>query len=183
MTKSPAIYQGKIYPGTLEARWAVFFTELNITYVYNHDERAYPIGNGVHYQHDFWLPEYDEMYVEVKNVKLENVVNFAKTIDEPCLLANKLPSTTEIYYIFIRNDRRDAYLTKYRKEWCTTILLNCGIDLKHYQDISVIPMLLTEIFLFEDVDLEQACEKARCEIFKTARNYYYKGYLKGDSNG
>jgi len=55
-------YRGYKFRSRLEARWAVFFDELGIEYLYEHE--GYEV-NGVRYLPDFYLPKFGT-HVEVK---------------------------------------------------------------------------------------------------------------------
>lgn len=57
------VYNGYRFRSRLEARWAVFFDTLNISYQY--EPEGFDLGDGVKYLPDFYLPEFD-MYVEIK---------------------------------------------------------------------------------------------------------------------
>lgn len=61
-------YNGYYFRSRLEARWAVFFDEMDIHYEYEHE--GYNL-NGVSYLPDFWLPTFNGgCYVEVKPTEL-----------------------------------------------------------------------------------------------------------------
>lgn len=65
MTKIKAIetvYDGYRFRSRLEARWAVFFNEVNIKYEYEKEGFDLPSGR---YLPDFWLPDLDS-WLEVK---------------------------------------------------------------------------------------------------------------------
>jgi hypothetical protein len=59
----PTVWNGIKYRSRTEARWAVFFQELNITACY--EEEHFKLSNGVNYLPDFYLPEFD-VFLEVK---------------------------------------------------------------------------------------------------------------------
>lgn len=66
MSKIKAIntgYNGYLFRSRLEARWAVFFDEMEIKYEY--ELEGFEFENGVRYLPDFYLPEMD-LYVEIK---------------------------------------------------------------------------------------------------------------------
>lgn len=56
-------YNDYRFRSRLEARWAVFFDSLGITYKY--EEEGYDLGDGVRYLPDFWLPRHD-CWIEIK---------------------------------------------------------------------------------------------------------------------
>jgi len=56
-------YNGNYFRARLEARWAVFFNECGIKYIY--EPEGFVLENGQWYLPDFYLPQLD-CYVEVK---------------------------------------------------------------------------------------------------------------------
>ena len=50
-------YSGHKFRSRLEARWAVFFNNLNVKWGY--EMEGYDLGDGVCYLPDFWLPDID----------------------------------------------------------------------------------------------------------------------------
>lgn len=56
-------YKGYRFRSRLEARWAVFFDALDISWEY--EKEGYNLGNGLYYLPDFWLPEF-HTWVEIK---------------------------------------------------------------------------------------------------------------------
>lgn len=56
-------YDGHRFRSRLEARWAVFFNTLGLTYSY--EPEGFQLSNGERYLPDFWLPDLDA-YLEVK---------------------------------------------------------------------------------------------------------------------
>ena len=63
------VYKGYRFRSRLEAKWAVFLTELGIEWLYEHE--GYELDDGTYYLPDFFLPKFHGgMYVEVKPVTL-----------------------------------------------------------------------------------------------------------------
>lgn len=60
------VYNGYRFRSRLEARWAVFFDALGITYKY--EKEGYDLGEAGWYLPDFWLPDLGT-FVEVKGQK------------------------------------------------------------------------------------------------------------------
>lgn len=56
-------YAGHRFRSRLEARWAVFFDKLGVSWLY--EPQGYELGNGERYLPDFWLPDL-QVWVEVK---------------------------------------------------------------------------------------------------------------------
>jgi hypothetical protein len=84
-------YDGYLFRSRLEARWAVFFKEMGITYKY--EPRTFDLPKYGWYVPDFWLqvpwldlPDYG-WYVEVKP-KTASDVEFGKLLDA-CALAHQ----------------------------------------------------------------------------------------------
>lgn len=61
------MYQGYQFRSRLEARWALFFDEIGITYWY--EPQGFTLPDGRRYLPDFYLPRVD-MYCEVKPKEL-----------------------------------------------------------------------------------------------------------------
>lgn len=59
-------YGGYRFRSRLEARWAVFFDTLKISYEY--EPEGFNLGNGICYLPDFYLPDYN-LYIEIKRAK------------------------------------------------------------------------------------------------------------------
>jgi hypothetical protein len=67
-------YNGDYFRSRLEARWAVFFTKLNIKYIY--EPEGFVSKKGETYLPDFYLPDTylrDDkgLYIEIKNINHE----------------------------------------------------------------------------------------------------------------
>lgn len=58
------VYNGYKFRSRLEARWAVFFDEININYQY--EPQGFILNDGTHYLPDFYLPD---TYLRTDNVK------------------------------------------------------------------------------------------------------------------
>ncbi|MDG6251730.1 hypothetical protein, partial [Methanocalculus sp.] len=63
----PTHYNGYYFRSRAEARWAVFFDALGISYEY--EKEGYQLDNGMWYLPDFWLPHLGA-YVEIKGQPL-----------------------------------------------------------------------------------------------------------------
>lgn len=64
------VYKGYPFRSRLEARWAVFFEALGVSFDY--EPEGYKIDNAIKYLPDFYIPEWD-MYIEIKGDPLETV--------------------------------------------------------------------------------------------------------------
>ncbi len=98
MADIPAIetrYGGHRFRSRLEARWAVFFTDIKFEYEY--ELEGYKLPSGACYLPDFYLPKFDA-WVEVKPHKripiqdLKKVVEFALEGEKNLLLIIGTPS-------------------------------------------------------------------------------------------
>lgn len=59
------VYKGYKFRSRLEARWAVFFDELNIDWMY--EPEGYELNDGFYYLPDFYLPHFNNgLWCEVK---------------------------------------------------------------------------------------------------------------------
>jgi len=90
-------YNGYKFRSRLEARWAVFFDELNI--VYQYEPEGYE-EDGVRYLPDFYLPK-ENLYVEVKG-KSEHIIQdlikcewFVKKEKTELLILSEIPFSPE----------------------------------------------------------------------------------------
>jgi hypothetical protein len=61
----PRTYRGQNFRSTLEARWAIFFDEMGIEWVY--EPEGYIVNNEEWYVPDFYLPQF-KTWAEVKGV-------------------------------------------------------------------------------------------------------------------
>ena len=103
-------YKGYRFRSRLEARWAVFWDHLRITWEY--EKEGYSFA-GHSYLPDFYLPEY-ELFVEIKGVNLselpgesEKLEAFASYIHRPLLIACGLPAEKGDFYYY--STRRGTY--------------------------------------------------------------------------
>lgn len=62
------IYNGYRFRSRLEARWAVFFDSLGVSYEY--EKEGFDLGSAGWYLPDFWLPE-QQAWVEVKSADID----------------------------------------------------------------------------------------------------------------
>lgn len=91
------VYNGYRFRSRLEARWAVFFDTLGVTYEY--EPEGYELDDGTRYLPDFYFPEW-ACFGEVKPVALD-IDEFHKTagLPEPCLLLDGVPKVEKGYYV------------------------------------------------------------------------------------
>jgi len=94
-------YDGYHFRSRLEAKWAVFFNELNIEYEY--EKEGFELSSGG-YLPDFWLPKY-KIWIELKgdiptiNEMLKIIELHQKTGDD-CMIAIGLPNKiTEVSHL------------------------------------------------------------------------------------
>lgn len=103
----PTRYKGYFFRSRLEARWAVFFDELKIEWVY--EPEGYILSNGVKYLPDFWLPRFcgDGIFVEVKPERMicPKAKQLAMDMDKLVLMACKDPGNRAYEVI-----GRDGYI-------------------------------------------------------------------------
>lgn len=88
-------YNGYRFRSRLEARWAVLFEHLHITYIY--ETEGFVLPSGTCYLPDFYLPD-EDMYVEVKpnrtgaSDELGKCVQFVNESARTLLLLGEIPS-------------------------------------------------------------------------------------------
>ena len=88
------VYSGYRFRSRLEARWAVFFDELGIDYVY--EPEGYDLGALGWYLPDFWLPQV-EMWAEIKPKEFTEIEagkcrELALGTGYSCLMLDGLPA-------------------------------------------------------------------------------------------
>lgn len=94
-------YKGYKFRSRLEARWAVFFDALGITWEY--EKEGYDLGKAGWYLPDFWLPQVN-MWAEVKPDRLtkeetEKCSALVRGTKHPCLLLVGMPENTPYWAI------------------------------------------------------------------------------------
>ena len=92
-TPIPTKYKGTQYRSKLEAKWAVFFDEMGIEFMY--EPEGYDL-DGTYYLPDFWLPQV-KMWAEVKPGKLNKeearkCQKLADATEHLCLLLEGQPA-------------------------------------------------------------------------------------------
>lgn len=96
------VFDGHRFRSRLEARWAVFFKELELPYEY--ELEGFEVGDGVRYLPDFFLPGLD-VHVEVKpncelaRKDLEKLIRFGVDCEQQLLLIIGSPSHEEMYLV------------------------------------------------------------------------------------
>lgn len=82
-------YKGYRFRSRLEARWAVFFDAMEITWRY--EPEGYHLPDGQMYLPDFWLPQVS-MFAEVKPAQFtEDERRRSAQLPFPCLMLDGLP--------------------------------------------------------------------------------------------
>ena len=81
------IYNGYRFRSRLEARWAVFFDELEIKYQY--EPEGFDLGDGYYYLPDFYLTD-DDVWVEIKGKALTDEER--EKIERFCIAKCDLPN-------------------------------------------------------------------------------------------
>ncbi len=99
------VYHGYRFRSRLEARWAVFFDNLDMEFEY--ELEGYELGGGLRYLPDFYLPSIG-VHVEVKphenlsKAEIRKLVTFAADHDKQTLLIVGSPTNEKMYFL----DRR-----------------------------------------------------------------------------
>jgi hypothetical protein len=84
----PTVYNGIQYRSRIEARWAAFFTVLNINFQY--EPKRFRLGDIGSYLPDFYLPDW-HTWVEIKScdpepIEIERILRLCKKTREHCLI-------------------------------------------------------------------------------------------------
>lgn len=110
------IYQGHKFRCRLEARWAVFFDELEILWEY--EKEGYDLGDGIYYLPDFYLPE-QEYWIEIKGVRptdkeSNNFERFIKGIKQDgFIFFGQVPGKDDSALAYLAEGVRDNF-----HQWC-----------------------------------------------------------------
>lgn len=133
------VYRGIRYRSRLEARWAVFFTELSIPFEY--EKETFDLPGVGYYLPDFWLPE-QECWVEIKGAFSQNdgkASRLAKHGEFPVyLFVGDIPYVTRTE--FITHDDSAVYYPvgsgeDYGYRWCECYACgNLGIQFQGRAD-------------------------------------------------
>lgn len=107
MKSLPTKYKGYNFRSRTEARWAVFFDAMGITYLYEHEDVVLP--NGRRYLPDFYLPKFDRgAYCEVKGefTADEKILCYelAKHTQKCVILLEGVPDFKTYYYFNWHDD-------------------------------------------------------------------------------
>lgn len=103
MKAIPTRYNGYHFRSRLEARWAVFFDALGLSWEY--EPEGFDLGDGVRYLPDFWLPSHG-VWVEVKAGQLSEdernkVVMLLLHSRRPVFVTRGLPDKVgEVFYSY-----------------------------------------------------------------------------------
>jgi hypothetical protein len=96
------VFRGHKFRSRLEARWAVFFSELGIPYEY--ELEGYELSNGVKYLPDFYIPSL-ALHIEVKphqqltDNEIKKLICFSADGDKPTLLIVGTPGAESMYLL------------------------------------------------------------------------------------
>ncbi len=110
------VYSGYRFRSRLEARWAVFFDTLGITYEY--EPEGYDLGELGYYLPDFWLPQV-RMWAEVKPSRFtpedaEKCEALATGTGYACLMLDGLPAERNYWaYSYAYSPDRKPQLVDY----------------------------------------------------------------------
>jgi len=172
-------YKNHLFRSRLEARYAVYFDELDVLWQY--EQEGFELGNGERYLPDFYLPAY-KIYAEVKPIKF--TFKEHSKCKRLALLTNKtvielvgLPSTNMIDVIM---PSRHYICPIFGQEWVyddpRSLVCRCGakhrvfntinegegsLTFKHYKD-SYTPIYYGQYFNDEPNDklIQRAIRKA-----------------------
>lgn len=109
-------YKNNKFRSRLEARYAVFFDEIGLRWIYENE--GYILKNGMWYLPDFYLPELD-CFAEVKptdnlsNEEMEKIKSFGE--EKAIILLVGVPSSKPIR-IFTPEESMDDYYVQFKKD-------------------------------------------------------------------
>lgn len=111
-------YKGYRFRSRLEARWAVFFDVLGVTWEY--EIEGYDLGDAGSYLPDFWLPK-QKTWVEIKGDMAEErdawkVIQLARQGEFPVVLATGTPGAETV--AIVHKEITPPSATKDRSVWC-----------------------------------------------------------------
>ena len=98
------VYRGYRFRSRLEARWAVFFDALNITWEY--EPEGFELSNGDRYLPDFRLPTFQGgIWAEVKPDRgdFQKMAQLCKDTDGSALLCNGTPDFRCYTFLWVEN--------------------------------------------------------------------------------
>ncbi len=99
-------YNGYFFRSRLEARWAVFFDALGIPYEY--EKEGYPLGDGMFYLPDFWLPE-QRLFLEIKGgCPCEDDLKKIKLLSQKFVVVLAMGDPYKCYMTAFSNDISDG---------------------------------------------------------------------------
>ena len=84
----PTKYRNTLFRSRLEARWAVFFTELGLDWTY--EPEGFDL-NGIWYLPDFYVDGLGYMEVKFKGGDFSKAIEFAKATGEGIMLCEDVP--------------------------------------------------------------------------------------------
>lgn len=110
-------YNNHLFRSRLEARWAVYFDKLSVSWVYEPEGYELPSGR---YLPDFWLPDHG-IYAEVKPepIKDPRWPDFVRLIKKPLIILIGLPALK-------------PYQTFHPDGFVSEGVLVCGINRKYF---------------------------------------------------
>ena len=110
-------YAGYRFRSRLEARWAVYFDAMNISWEY--EKEGFDLGDEILYLPDFWLPQV-KMWAEVKPEEFieeekEKCQRLANGTCHPVLMLDGIPSLKTYWAIGSNLDGETDYM-----QYCVT---------------------------------------------------------------
>ncbi|MBM3210573.1 hypothetical protein FJZ33_00015 [Candidatus Poribacteria bacterium] len=109
----PTKYNGYFFRSRTEARWAVYFDECGIDYIYEYE--GFELKNKQRYLPDFWFPQY-KCFGEIKpiyptNKEEEKIKQLVEMTGRPLIIFIGMPSVSpEIYEC--RKNKEKIYIYK-----------------------------------------------------------------------
>jgi hypothetical protein len=179
----PTYYGGVRFKSALEARWAMYFDEINVAWRYEDEGYALPSGP---YLPDFWLPVAG-MHAEVKPdsgfslIEVTRCRELSAMTGFPAILLDGPPRSTSFYLVrqiqwnetIIEDDEDGGYWTNGESEgMCETIAVGTNKQRlqngegywveKYYEDLPFGTMWRHMRPSLTDLCFEEAHETVRC---------------------
>jgi hypothetical protein len=156
----PTHYKGYFFRSRLEARWAVFFDELGIEWVY--EPEGYVLSDGVKYLPDFFLPKLHDpkgIFVEVKPERMlcQKAKQLSLDTGLPVLMACRDPGPWAYEVFPSKSDREHGHNDVYTVVFDSKYLI--GERKRDEYRLYVYPG-------FENVDLSVEERDLRTEVIR-----------------
>jgi hypothetical protein len=156
----PTYYKGVKFKSRLEARWAVYFDYMGISWQY--EPQGFDLGDGIRYLPDFLLNGY--VWAEVKagsfdEQELEKCRRLTSQSKQDCLLLSG-PPDAKIYEVLVNGiyDLIDGVWVK--QDWVTQYCTVAYFKHNKYFFVDDHPDGITSVFEVQSPKINAACNAA-----------------------